>query len=485
MKKLALLLLCSMLIPTFAACSDSADANPDTPVDTTAADTTAAVETTTADPNKDDLPAGLDFDGYEFKVNSRNAPLYFEAPMDVAEENGEAVNDAVFQRNRKVEERLNIVFTEIMYENADRDKIRNVLLAGDNTYDLYMGRINNAFDYALEGLLREFTDLEYVDLDKPYWSQSINEALTFNGKCYFATGAYHLSSYEFTHALLFNKKLLDALSLESPYGLVNDGKWTFDTFNEMAKTAVADLNGDGVMDKSDRYGLISQPKQVLASFGAGAGVMSINKDKDDKLVFTAPGDEKFMTVYQRVFEITRDDNVWYPMDRSLDAVEEIAAPFIADQGLFYNANCNRIADLRAMETNFGIIPYPKYEESQDIYYSRIENTDLPMLPVTNTDMERTGAIIEAICSASPGTVIEAYYDVTLTGKLTRDEESIEMLDLIFENRIFDYGDTLYMDDLRQGIYLDAFMADNRELTSLLASKVSVLDTKLEKLNTAE
>ena len=43
MKKLALLLLCSMLIPTFASCSDSADANPGTPSDTaTAADTTAA-----------------------------------------------------------------------------------------------------------------------------------------------------------------------------------------------------------------------------------------------------------------------------------------------------------------------------------------------------------------------------------------------------------------------------------------------------------
>ena len=33
----------------------------------------------------------------------------------------------------------------------------------------------------------------------------------------------------------------------------------------------------------------------------------------------------------------------------------------------------------------------------------------------------------------------AYFDVTLEVKLTRDERSVDMLNLIFENRIFDFG----------------------------------------------
>ena len=36
-------------------------------------------------------------------------------------------------------------------------------------------------------------------------------------------------------------------------------------------------------------------------------------------------------------------------------------------------------------------------------------------------------------------VQEAFYDITLTGKFTRDEESREMLDIIFENITYDIG----------------------------------------------
>ena len=82
---------------------------------------------------------------------------------------------------------------------------------------MYMARVNSAFTYATEGLLRDITDLEYVDLTKPYWDYTLNEALSIGEKQYFVQGAYNLSTYEFTHALLFNKKLIDALSLDMPY----------------------------------------------------------------------------------------------------------------------------------------------------------------------------------------------------------------------------------------------------------------------------
>lgn len=38
---------------------------------------------------------------------------------------------------------------------------------------------------------------------------------------------------------------------------MNDGKRTLDKLAELSETAAADLNGDTVMDKNDRFGIAS------------------------------------------------------------------------------------------------------------------------------------------------------------------------------------------------------------------------------------
>nr|MBQ4319218.1 hypothetical protein [Clostridia bacterium] len=76
MKKLALILLAAMLLPALVACGGDADTGA---ADTTAADT--AAETTAAETEEeritDDLPKDLNYNGYEFKLHSRYAPIYF------------------------------------------------------------------------------------------------------------------------------------------------------------------------------------------------------------------------------------------------------------------------------------------------------------------------------------------------------------------------------------------------------------------------
>lgn len=73
------------------------------------------------------------------------------------------------------------------------------------------------------------------------------------------------------------------------------------------------------------------------------------------------------------------------------------------------------------------------------------NADTICVPITCTDLERTSAILEAMCCASTDTVIPAYYDVTITDKTTRDEQSRKILDYIFDHRtldpmqLFDWG----------------------------------------------
>nr|MBQ4319217.1 hypothetical protein [Clostridia bacterium] len=483
MKKLALVLLAAMLIPTFAACSDAADSGS---TDTTAADAsgeTTSAETTTVDPNKDDLP-DLDYEGYEFKISSRYAPNYFGYTVSTPEETGDVVNDAIYARDRAIEERLNIKLTEKNYDNATQGQEvpKTLIMAGDDTYDLFVARNVQSFTWAAEGLIVDWAQLDYVDLDKPYWYQTINENFVLNGKIFFAAGAFNLTANEFTHTLLFNKQLNKSLNLDNPYELVLDGSWTYDEFSKMAKAAVSDLNGDGVMNTNDRYGLLSIPKQVLPGFWIAAGIQTIERDTDGKFVYSTPENERFITVYNRVIADMYDDKAWMITPPSGADSNKEPDYFSEGKGLFLNANFYRISTLRAMETDFGILPYPKWEESQGEYLSRIEGCELPIVPMTNKDLSRTGAVLEALSSESVDTVVTAYYDKALTGKYARDEESLEMLEIIMANRIFDYGDTILCSQIRDGVLRSAYESNNRDIVSALVANTGSVKAQLDILN---
>jgi hypothetical protein len=55
-------------------------------------------------------------------------------------------------------------------------------------------------------------------------------------------------------------------------------------------------------------------------------------------------------------------------------------------------------------------------------------------------LDRVGFMLEAISAESRYTVIPAHHDVQLQGKFIRDEESSEMLDIIFNSVVWDPSD---------------------------------------------
>jgi hypothetical protein len=101
---------------------------------------------------------------------------------------------------------------------------------------------------------------------------------------------------------------------------------------------------------------------------------------------------------------------------------------------------NRVTMLREMECNFGILPNPKLNEAQSEYYNAVHAwcTTSVSIPIT-ADPERTGIVLEALTAESYYTLRPAYYDISLKNKLMRDDESGEMLDLIFDTRCYDLG----------------------------------------------
>lgn len=93
--------------------------------------------------------------------------------------------------------------------------------------------------------------------------------------------------------------------------------------------------------------------------------------------------------------------------------------------------------MRGVETDFGIIPYPKYDENQSEYHSRARYYFPSVVPATCQDTDFVGYMLETLNYESYKTVIPAYYETALKTKYSRDAESSGKLDLIFASRRID------------------------------------------------
>jgi len=485
MKRVLSLALAALMVLSIAACAQDPQPQGEdtTPAVTDPAVTTPA-ETEPEDRSKiDDLPADLNYNGADFTLYTRQNQ-FFHSNITVEESTGDQLNDALYDRELAIEERLGLNISEIMSaSSSDTGPLMSAIQAGDTTYKLGTVRCVYGAQYAAQGLAYDWDKMEYIDLEKAYWFDSINENLTFAGKRYFAAGSYNLTSYDFTHILMFNKGMITDLNLESPYDLVHNGKWTFDKFAEFGAAAKNDVNGDGKMDLSDTFGYMSGSKQIPPCFWIAAGQQGMYKNENDIPEFTMATDEAFNNLLIEIYELAYDTEIWY-FETDGDNIPPTSTElFQQDQALMMDATFYYVDKLREMETDFGIIPYPKYTEEQENYLSRIEGCELPLIPASLSAEEAamSAAFLEAMASYSAQYTIPTYYDVYLKVKNARDVESAEMLDIVFENRVFDLSDTIWCPEIRDGFIMSMFNANNRNLTSIMKKSTNSVQKAIDRV----
>lgn len=484
MKKLfSLILAICMLLPVLFSCDNNNGSTESINSNTVEGQIAADGEPEDGQGQKvrDDVPE-MDLGGYVFRIISSGETHAWHGVINIEEETGEPVNDSIYLRNRVVEGRFNIVMSEI-YDSWGMDKLKKSVKAGSDDYDFATGWCDPMFAVSMEGLGDKFTQYgQYIDLSKPYWDSGLTKALTFQDIILFPVGAIDITTYDLIHVLLFNKQLIKDLELENPYALVKNGDWTFDKYAEMVKSATRDLNGDGIMDKDDMYGLVSMVKYVLPCFWVAAGTQTVSRTSDGLPQFDLRQDEKFSTVIDKIFSITYDNNSWYrdPSDRD-NYSETHDAIFMDNRALFFNNTFKMVEDIRSMETDFGIIPYPKFTAEQADYYTRMEGCFPFIVPLTAHDPATIGAIIEVMACESLNYIVPAYYNVSLKTKHARDEESAEMLDIIFKNRVIDLGDSIWCGILRDGIFVEMLAKNDRNLTSRLEKVENQMTKAIDKV----
>ncbi|MCL1795242.1 MAG: extracellular solute-binding protein [Oscillospiraceae bacterium] len=483
MKKfIALYLIAIMAAPLYASCGDKDKSA----VNIAGEEISETAAEETADGFAEDDLGEYDFGGYEFSMWSCMMDVFY-GNLDVEEENGDVLDDSIYRRNRSIEERFNFTFKEIALDIGEIgwsfETPKKTILAGDNVYDIINIFGPNAYAWAQEGLVHSVKRLPHIDLDKPYWHQDLNKDLTIANKMYFASGAFNLTAYDCTEALLFNKDLVRDLGLDDLYALVHEGKWTFAKFAEYCLTARADLDGDGKTTLDDRHGFISTSRMVMPSFWIAGGVKSIYKDEND-IPYLGAMEPSFVEVYDAIISYVRNNDAWFKAPNpNVQNDPVLVNLFKSGRALFFDNNFYTIKDLRDMEINFGILPFPKLNEDQKNYYTRLYWTELFCLPVSADEaaLARTSVILEALACESAKYVIPAYYDVSLKTKMTRDVESEAMVDLLFHTRVFDFGDTVWNGYIRDGNFTALFEKGSTDLISTMQKIQNTLQKEIDKM----
>ena len=435
-------------------------------------------------PNLDDA----DFGGHVFNVLTRTStsPDWLDwIPRDVfaEEETGEVINDAVYRRNVYLEDKYNFKMKQSFSENFSGD-IRKSVNAGDDLYDYIQSPMRETPGFAQAGYFLNLYDIPNLDFTQPWWDQEAIPALTIGKKLYFASGDILMVNNDTCSGFVFNKELLKDLGLEDPYQLVKDGKWTMDKLYDMIKNASADLDGDGQMtyDK-DRYGLIGQ-RDTLISFLHSAGEYIAKKDDND-LPYITFGSERSFAAMEACFNVMYDQTITHNahhLEGKVPGIYPVSEEmFMSNRALFMWVRLRIVENLRAMDRDFGILPLPKLDESQPIYRTDVISYTgcLVAVPVTSSDPARTGHIIEALCAESKYTTMPAYYDVTLKTKMARDDDSSDMLDIIFRHRVWDVGEfSDYGNFSWQLIAMS--MNNNRDLASLFEKRQAAMQKDIDK-----
>ena len=437
----AALMLCGS-VTQLTACGGAGDNSgsnaTDGAVTTGGADTAAAAEDNLYHA---DIPADINYGGAAFNIvtyDESNATWY-DVDFAATEETGDTLNDAAFRRMITVEQLLNIDIVACPSSGYGNDLIKKSVMAGDGAYDCGFVNTRAATTLAESGYLLDLKAIDTLDINADWWDQNAVNDLTIGGKLFMVTGDISIMYKKSIGVLLFNKQLLSDNDLENPYDLVKEMKWTIDKFNEMASTVSADVNGDGQYDLSDKYGLLYYCDMIALGL-VGGGTKFTTKDADDYPQLTFYND-RTLDIFEKYTEVMYNPQLsisWSKLGKSND---DIIAMFQDNRGLFNFNEFHAIENMRKMDTAFGILPMPLYDESQERYYHIINPHVAAMLlvPKDCKDTERVGYVLDALGAESKNVLTPAYYDQYLKSKGTRDNDSEEMLDIIFGSMTYDIG----------------------------------------------
>ncbi len=385
---------------------------------------------------------------YDFGGRPLRIVLHNETEVYISEEDrnkGDLIKDAKYARNTKVENRFNFVIEPVYVAgiNEVSSWVQKNVLSGADEFDLLVNHVLTTGGMVTKNLFINWYDVPNVDFSKPWWAASTSNELTYDGKCILAISDFNYSSIACTYCMVFNKNLATSYDLGDLYKIALSGNWTFDTFTNLVKDIWVDSDGDGEKSENDFYGMVqpthSRMNQWLWAFDnpimikdqEGVPTISIKTDKINNIV---------AALYDYCYNM---NGVGFQFPTETDM-------FLEKKTIFMIVPLGDLTSegFRNFEDEYGVLPLPKWNENQPEYKTQSygEHT-VSAIPKTVKDIEFVGTCVEALSAESYKTVIPTLYEIALKTRYLRDSESKEVLDIVINSRLFDFG---YVYDNWQG-----------------------------------
>ena len=435
---LSTILAMLMLVGPLASCA-TGDGNTD---ESNTNDSSAVTEEDTE--LQDELPDNLDYGNDEIILISRDIGMNLADEIYAEGLNSDPVNDAIYERNKSVENRLGVKITSIRDTDTIVDKVITTVNGGSADYDVMVEYCWLAAPKTIEGYFADLRATQYIDFEKPWWTQSFNDVVSYHDHQYGITGAMVLSTYRRTYTTVFNKRIFTDANQPYLYDHVENGTWTLDKQAALVPLLHRD-NGNGVQDEEgDVYGFVSNDFISVDPYWAACEIDILSKNEDGDYVWVFDSGvmhnaaEKILNLYFNTdggtFCFPEDDS-FQTMTRTMFSESYAAMATLCIHALENSA-------LRNMTDEYGVVPIPKYDEKQTEYHSQMHDAfTIACIPTTvkGERLEEMAAFLEAMSSASYRLVRPDYYETTLRTKIAQDPQSAEMMDLIINGIHIDAG----------------------------------------------
>ena len=457
---MCLLLVALMAVSVLVGCANTNDSNK--PGES---GTSAGQETQGEEEAKFEVPDNLNYEDKDFVVltcpGENEATKLYWTHFGVTDETGDTLNDGIYKANRNTESYLHIKL--VSDESAgliDTSVYRNNVAANDDSFQLACWIDRFALELAMDGLVTAVNQLDadsYVDLSKPWWYKTMNDTLSIDHKLYLAAGYMGIDLFGGMQLLLYNKQIAADTKLGPKedgnlYPMVYDGTWTMEAMYQMMVAASKELDGDGNRTEADQWGVVSTGSIWFNNFSAVNGATMIEKDKDDMPVFSAIGNERLYNIWNYVIEnLTNDEYNFDEADGSAygkgHTYENVIYMFLDNKALFAGTTPMYLEMLNGFETDYGILPFPKYEAAEPgtPYNSYTTGLVAHFAPISITNTDMVAATMETLNYQYYKITIPAYVNKVLSVRQVRDDDSAEILDMMIKNRSLELGQTYWFD----------------------------------------
>ncbi|MBQ7347250.1 MAG: extracellular solute-binding protein [Clostridia bacterium] len=434
--KIILLLLALSMLFGFAACKK--DDGKKTPTDT------QPPEEETDPYQKDSIPDNINYGEEEVVI------LYDELrPEEFDPEGASFVEEAVMSRNTKVEQRLNVTlnFTPTTggYINTGlspfKATVENDVVGGLNTFDICADYGMTIGSCAVSGLCVNLTDYDIIDFDAPWWASDLSTSATINNKLYFGVGDISTSYLSNMYCMFFNEDLVNDLTLQSPYDMVEMDNWKWEFFMQYCNEIYADL--DNVEGKSvgDRYGLTMTHVTGESVFYSG-GCQMLELDTDGNLILSETmSNSRASNFYSLTTSFFNDSNNVYvnEKDDDNDGVVNWKDNFLDGNSVF---TISQLSFAKAIIDSgsgmkFGVLPLPKYDDNQNYRSACWVGRTLYFISSGSPVAEMAATTFECLASEGYRQVTPVLYEDTYKLRYSKDETSGQMIDLIRASIVFD------------------------------------------------